>query len=93
MVLMVLINFGSFRTIQTSSCLPSATLRSWAFAPYPKAGAGMNFSDSLLFRVFPSGKATKAPNFVIPVTRPSNKLPTSSPIAIPLCLYSAFSLK
>ena len=45
MVLMVLINFGSFRTIQTSSCLPSATLRSWAFAPYPKAGAGMIFSD------------------------------------------------
>jgi len=60
MVLMVLINFGSFRTIQTSSCLPSATLRSWAFAPYPKAGAGMNFSDSLLFRAFTSGKATAA---------------------------------
>ena len=60
MVLMVLINFGSFRTIQTSSCLPSATLRSWAFAPYPKAGAGMNFSDSLLFRAVTSGKATAA---------------------------------
>ena len=55
---MVLINFGSFRTTQTFSCRPSATLRSWVFAPYPKAGAGMNFSDSLILRAATSGKAT-----------------------------------
>lgn len=60
MALIVLINFGSFRTTQTFSCRPSATLRCWVFAPYPKARAGMNSSDSLILRAATSDKATAA---------------------------------
>ena len=60
MALIVLINFGSFRTTQTFSCRPSATLRSWAFAPYPKTRAGTNSSDRLILRATTSNKATAA---------------------------------
>ena len=70
MVLMVLINFGSFRTTQTLSCRPSATLRSWAFAPYPKARAGTNSSDRLILRATTSNKATAADHDFSTLTPP-----------------------
>ena len=70
MALIVLINFGSFRTTQTFSCRPSATLRCWVFAPYPKARAGMNSSDSLILRAATSDKATAADHDFSTITPP-----------------------